>query len=146
MFNSSSRQDKMARASTPAKGAGSFSLLGPDTVLTGNLAAEADLHVEGRIEGDVACHGLVQGAGSTIVGTVRAETVRLAGTLCGTISAREVVILGTARIEGDVAYETLTIELGAQLAGQLKPGGAEMAPAITLTAKPEADLILATRD
>ncbi|GGZ04755.1 polymer-forming cytoskeletal protein [Novosphingobium colocasiae] len=132
----------MARQSGAPRGASSFSMLGPDTAITGDIRADADIHVEGRIEGDVACHGLVQGERSTIIGTVRAETVRLAGTLRGIVTARDVVILATARIEGDVSYETLTMELGAQLAGTLKPGGAEAAPAIALTARPEAELIL----
>lgn len=140
----SSRSDKMARQPAPPRGASSFSMLGPDTTLTGDIHADADIHVEGRIEGDIACHGLVQGEQSTIVGAIRAETARLAGTLRGTVAARDVVILATARIEGDVSYETLTMELGAQLAGQLKPAGAETTPAVALTAHPKGELLLTT--
>ena len=43
----------------------------------------------------------------------------------GSISARELVILRSARIEGDVTYEALTIEQGAQVDGKFAPRGSE---------------------
>ena len=85
-------------------------------------------HVDGRVEGDIACAALVQGESSEIVGAVNAETARIAGTVRGTISARELVILRTARIEGDVEYDALTIEQGAQVEGRFA-GDAAKAPA-----------------
>jgi Integral membrane protein CcmA involved in cell shape determination len=124
-------------------------MLGADTVITGNIEASADLHVDGRIEGDITCSALVQGEGSEITGAVRAESVRIAGLVRGAITAREVVILKTARIEGDVAYDTLTIEQGARLEGRLSPAGGQKPPAIAQipatrdAAKSESQLILA---
>ena len=56
--------------------------------------------------------------------------MRIAGTVRGTITAREVVILRTARIEGDVAYDALTIEQGARLEGRLNPNGGHTPPAV----------------
>ncbi|HKR92950.1 polymer-forming cytoskeletal protein [Novosphingobium sp.] len=116
-------------SSRPAAGS-TFSMLGADTLVTGNIEASADLHVDGRVEGDIACNALVQGEGSAITGAVRAESVRIAGLVRGAIAAREVVILKTARIEGDVAYDTLTIEQGARLEGRLSPSGGQTPPAI----------------
>jgi cytoskeletal protein CcmA (bactofilin family) len=43
----------------------------------------------------------------------------------GTITVRELVILKTARIEGDVHYEALTIEQGAQVDGKFAPDAAK---------------------
>ncbi|MCT2401244.1 bactofilin family protein [Novosphingobium mangrovi (ex Huang et al. 2023)] len=130
-------------ASTRPNAASTFSMLGADTVITGNIEASADLHVDGRIDGDIACNALVQGEDSRITGSIRAETVRVAGSVSGTIAARDVVILKTARIEGDVSYDTLTIEQGARLDGRLSPHGGQMPPAITQSAKPaEAELVL----
>lgn len=118
-----------SRGSAPAAGS-SFSVFGSDTAIVGNIEASADLHVDGRVEGDIACNALVQGEGSVIAGSVRAETVRIAGTVRGSVDAREVVILRTARIEGDIAYDALTIEQGARLDGRLTPSGGQMPPAI----------------
>src|SRR3546814_7527349 len=41
-----------------------FSILGSDVVVTGNIAASVDLHIDGKIEGDLKCANLVQGEGS----------------------------------------------------------------------------------
>lgn len=98
-----------------------FSVFGADTRIKGDVAASADLHIDGKIEGDVACASLVQGETSEIVGAIKAETARLSGTVRGTITVRELVILRTARIHGDVHYDALTIEQGAQVDGRFAP-------------------------
>lgn len=99
-------------------GSSTFSVLGSDLTITGDIAASADLHIDGTVKGDIACAALVQGETSTIEGGVTAETARLAGRVTGSITARELVILKTARIEGDVHYDALTIEQGAQVEGR----------------------------
>ena len=99
-------------------GNSTFSMIGSDVTIVGNVTASADLHVDGRIEGDIACASLVQGETSEIEGAVEAETARLSGRVDGSISARELVILKTARIAGDVSYDALTIEQGAQVEGR----------------------------
>ncbi len=124
---------RMAAAST-------FSILGADTAIRGDISASADLHVDGKVEGDIACAALVQGESSEITGAVTAETARLAGTVRGTISARELVILKSARIHGDVHYDVLTIEQGAQVDGRLAPRG----PAQVSPDNAETHLILAS--
>ena len=121
-----------------ASNTGTFSVIGADVVIRGNITATADLHVDGTVEGDIACAALVQGESSEITGAVTAESARLSGTVRGTISARELVILKSARIHGDVHYDALTIEQGAQVEGRLTP---------RVAAKPEsaeAHLILAS--
>jgi len=95
----------------------SITLLGPDIAIDGDLAATADLHLDGRVDGDIKCAALVQGETSQIVGMVVAENAHVAGTIKGSISADTLVILKTARIEGDVTYGTLSIEEGAQVEG-----------------------------
>ena len=95
-----------------------FSVFGSDVTIKGDITASVDLHVDGRVEGDIACASLVQGVDSEILGTIRAESARLAGRVKGSISARELVVLKSARIEGDVYYEALTIEQGAIVEGQ----------------------------
>ncbi|MEZ5734526.1 MAG: polymer-forming cytoskeletal protein [Novosphingobium sp.] len=120
-----------------------FSVLGSDTAIKGDISASADLHIDGRVEGDIVCAGLVQGETSEIVGGVSAESARLAGQVHGSINARELVILKTARIHGDVHYEALTIEQGAQVDGRLSPRGAQMPKDLSAN-ESESHLILAT--
>ena len=95
-----------------------FSVIGSDVTIKGDVSASADLHVDGRVEGDISCAALVQGETSMIEGSIEAENARLAGRVTGSIHARELVVLRTARIEGDVHYDALTIEQGAHVDGR----------------------------
>lgn len=108
----------ITRSGGSSMSAGTFSVFGADVTIKGDVAASADLHIDGRVEGDITCAALVQGQSSEIVGAIRAESARLSGTVRGSITASELVILKTARIEGDVHYDALTIEQGAEVDGR----------------------------
>ena len=99
-----------------------FSVLGADLVIKGDITANAELHIDGQIEGDITCSGLVQGEASAIHGSIRAQTAKLAGVVRGGIEVAQLVVQKTARIQGDVKYEVLTIEQGAQIDGRLSHG------------------------
>ena len=114
----------MAGGRNSSSGSGSnstFSVFGPDIAITGDVKASADLHVDGRIDGDIVCQALVQGEGSEIVGAICAQSARLAGTMRGSIDAGHLTILKSARIQGDVSYDALTIEQGAEVEGRFAP-------------------------
>lgn len=137
MFNSNNRQREagpppMPQPSAPAgkrTAGGMFSVLGPDVVVTGNIVAQADLHIDGRVEGDVTCGALTQGTESSVNGSITAESARVAGTIEGTVRARQLVVERTARISGDVEYESITIESGGQIDGGLRRVTSLNAPA-----------------
>ncbi len=116
-----------APARNPARTVASstFSVIGADVAIRGDIEASADLHVDGTVVGDLVCAALVQGESSRIEGAISADTARLAGSVAGTITVRELVILKSARIEGDVHYEALTIEQGAQVEGKFAPVAAK---------------------
>ncbi|AMU94187.1 cell shape determination protein CcmA [Sphingopyxis terrae subsp. terrae NBRC 15098] len=110
-----------------------FSIIGSDVVITGNVSASVDLHVDGKIEGDLKCANLVQGEASEIKGGVVAETAKLAGLVDGSIEAKTLIIHASARITGDVTYETITIENGGKVDGKLshrRAGAAKAPPAL----------------
>ena len=110
----------------PMRGS-TFSVFGADIRIVGDISASADLHIDGRVEGDVACAALIQGETGEIIGAVQAESARLAGTVRGSISVRELVILKSAKIHGDVHYDALTIEQGAEVDGRFAPRAAPRA-------------------
>lgn len=129
-------------ASRGSNASSTFSVLGSDIKITGDISASADLHIDGSVEGDISCASLVQGDASTINGAVVAESARLAGRVTGSITARELVILKTAQIEGDVHYDALTIEQGAQVEGRFahrerRTGAASETAATQPSGKPE---------
>jgi cytoskeletal protein CcmA (bactofilin family) len=95
-----------------------FSVFGGDVVITGNVSASVDLHIDGRVDGDITCANLVQGQDSVIKGGIVAESAKLSGTVEGSIVARDLTLQASARIAGDVTYENLTIEQGSQVEGR----------------------------
>jgi cytoskeletal protein CcmA (bactofilin family) len=130
---------------TGARGT-TFSVLGGDVVITGNVSATVDLHVDGRIEGDLSCANLVQGPESLIKGAVVAETARLAGTVDGSINCRDLTIQASAKITGDVSYENLTIEQGSQVEGRFshrRGAGTQPRAIPAANAKPAQDVLTA---
>jgi len=95
-----------------------FSVLGADLKIKGDISASEDLHIDGGVEGDIDCGSLVQGQSSVIKGSITADSARLAGTIEGAITAKTLVVLKSAKITGDVFYDTLTIEQGAMVEGR----------------------------
>ena len=133
----SKKPDSLERPPSAMTGS-TFSVLGPDIVVNGDLNAKVDLHLDGRIKGDVRCAALVQGETSEVAGAITAESARIAGKIKGSIAAGTLVILRTARIEGDVTYGSLTIEEGAQVDGKFTPRAAEAEPKLMLAGGTEA--------
>lgn len=130
MFSKKPVPEARRVASNRGSAGSTFSVLGADTAIKGDIMASADLHIDGKVEGDIACAALVQGEASAITGNIRAESARLSGTVQGSVSARELVILKSARIQGDVHYDALTIEQGAQVDGRLSPRGVHLGEAL----------------
>lgn len=137
MFSKKPESTDRPLGSSMAAGS-TFSVLGPDIAINGDLTATADLHLDGRIKGDISCAALVQGEASEVTGNVVAESARIAGKVKGSITAGMLIILKSARIEGDVTYGALTIEEGAQVDGKFTPRAAEAEPKLMLAGGTEA--------
>ncbi len=109
------------RSRPPVSNSGhTFSIIASDVEIVGNLNAKVDLHIDGKVQGDVNCGNLVQGEGSIIAGKVTAASARLSGQVDGSIEVGELVIEASAKINGDVVYGNLTIAPGGQVEGKFK--------------------------
>ena len=98
---------------------GSMSFIGGEVSITGNIGASGDLHLDGAVQGDIACGSLTVGANGQVRGNVMAQRATIAGAIEGSVVATELVIEKTARIAGDVSYESISIETGARVDGRL---------------------------
>jgi cytoskeletal protein CcmA (bactofilin family) len=117
---SSKQQPSMTNVARPAKaGTARLSFIGSEVIISGDLATDAQLHVDGRIDGNVRCAQLIQGADGIISGNILADEARLAGTVEGTVSASSIAVEASARILGDISYDTISIEAGARIEGRL---------------------------
>jgi len=100
-----------------------FSIIGADVTINGDIRASVDLHIDGRVEGDISCAGLIQGEASHIKGQVEAQSARLAGHVEGAVHAGELVIEASARITGDISYESISVAPGAHVDGRFSHRG-----------------------
>ncbi|MEO0500923.1 MAG: polymer-forming cytoskeletal protein, partial [Pseudomonadota bacterium] len=108
-------ETKRSPVKSPAKGASAaFSVLGEGVTVTGNVVADGDLHLEGRVEGDVKCGTLVLGESGHVAGAIDAQEARIAGEVSGSITADNLTIEKSARTSGDISYTRINMEAGAK--------------------------------
>src|SRR5260370_35141136 len=100
------------RDKTPA---GVPTIIGHDMTIDGNLKSEGDLHVAGKVQGDIRVKSLTVDKDAVIRGEVSAEQVRVCGQIIGCVRAREVILMATARVQGGIHPDVLSIEPGAIL-------------------------------
>ena len=132
MFSKKPAQHSQAapqRATRPITSS-TFSVIGSDVVIRGNIEASADLHIDGRVIGDIACAALVMGETSFVEGEIVADSARISGAVSGSMRVRDLMVLRGAKVDGDVSYETISIEQGAFVSGRFAPGSASVAPAL----------------
>ncbi len=98
------------------------SVLGPGIIWKGNLRGSGGVRIEGAFEGDITLRGLVVvgETGRVTCENLRANTVIVAGTVNGGITAEKLDIRSTGRIWGDVVVVALATEEGAFLRGQVR--------------------------
>lgn len=120
MFSKSKPARGSASSTKMGASKGSFSVIGSDVVITGDVVSATDLHIDGAVTGNIRCASLSQGAGSVIKGNVEGETLHLAGRVEGSILCKALVVESSAHIAGEVRYESLSIAQGGQVEGQLK--------------------------
>jgi cytoskeletal protein CcmA (bactofilin family) len=103
-----------------AAAAGEFSFLGPEVQVTGDIDTPGQLHLDGKVTGDVRCGILVQGTSGEVRGNITAGEARIAGLVDGAIEAGTLSLDHSARVTGDMLYETLSIAGGAEVEGRFK--------------------------
>src|SRR5437899_12797790 len=114
-------------------------IVGSEMTVRGDFKSDGELHVAGKIEGDIEVKTLTVGKDAVIRGAITAEQVRICGDITGCIRAREVTLTATARVLGDVHHDVLSIEAGALLDGHCRrretSKGEVARPAIPLGAR-----------
>jgi cytoskeletal protein CcmA (bactofilin family) len=117
------------------------SIISTDLKVIGNLVSVGDIQVEGEVEGNVKSRNVTIGESGSVTGEVHADTVQVSGTVKGLINGKTVTLAKSARVLGDIAHESLAMESGAHLEGQVSRLDSTKAAAIAAStggAKPSA--------
>ena len=107
------------------------SLIGVGTTIEGNLNFSGGLRIDGQVNGSViAAEGkpstLVLSEHACVVGEVNVTHLVINGTINGPVFVSEYLELqGKAKVNGDVHYTTMEIQLGAIVEGRLVHASAE---------------------
>jgi cytoskeletal protein CcmA (bactofilin family) len=96
----------------------SLSTLSAGVKYEGNISGAGELQVDGSLKGDIRVVRVVIGEGGSVEGTVHADVLDVRGRVSGAIVAKQVKLFATARIEGDITQEQLSIEQGAWFQGR----------------------------
>lgn len=116
---------KQKKSSTPKSpsSSGGVTFIAADCHITGNIAVQGDLHIEGKIEGKIESSGdVVIGEGAIIQATIEGQTIFIAGEVRGDIQALDLTHLtATARLYGNITSKLLEIDQGAIFNGQSNP-------------------------
>jgi cytoskeletal protein CcmA (bactofilin family) len=103
--------------------------IGPSIVIKGQVTAQEDLVVAGRIEGTVQIDGHVVTvmAGGHVAADIDAKTIVVAGTASGKLSAADrIEIQDGANLEGHLAAPRIRMSEGAIFNGKIEmPAGAK---------------------
>ena len=96
-----------------------LSVIGSGILVTGNIDADVDLHIEGKVVGDVRCATLILGERGAVTGNIFADRVRVSGAVEGGVETIDLAIEASARVKGDVTYSRLRIANGGVIAGTM---------------------------
>jgi len=138
MFKKSDDNDRPTRASPPRIGqtrSKNVSVIGPTLVFKGELSADEDLIIEGRIEGTIAHHkkNLTVGKQGRVKAFIHASSVIVEGQLFGNIHSEGMVSLGKdAEVEGNIFCARIVMEDGAKFTGKIDMAGP---PKVTVVPK-----------
>ena len=97
-------------------------VLGKTLVFKGELSADEDLILFGRVEGSIHhTSSLTVGIGGTVIGDIHAKVIVIKGTVDGDLEATEsITIAPTANVLGDLEAPRVCIVEGAQFNGNVE--------------------------
>lgn len=97
--------------------------VGSSVTIRGELSAQEDLVISGRVEGTISVKGhlVVIEAGGQVEARILAKAVVISGVVTGSIVADERIELrSTARVEGELAAPRVAIADGATISGRVE--------------------------
>ena len=129
--NASNERTRGGKASTTSP-----SIIGPDLKVNGNMESAGDLQIDGKVVGDIKSRSVTVGESAHVKGAIISDKVRICGSMNGQIRAESVTIAKTAKVRGDIFHQTLSIEAGADLEGQVRRLEAEAVKSSSQAAGP----------
>ena len=94
------------------------SIISFGTKIKGNILSGDVIHIDGAIEGNIACEELIIGSRGHVYGQIKAKNLSIYGLLQGSAEAETVMIAKGARVTGDIFHQSIAVEPGAMVEGR----------------------------
>jgi cytoskeletal protein CcmA (bactofilin family) len=95
------------------------SILSEGFSFRGEIAAKGAIHVEGALNGQIQVDELTIGARGQVEGVVTCSSLHIKGKFSGTATCNELIVTSSASVDGHVVYQTLSVQKGASIKGEL---------------------------
>jgi cytoskeletal protein CcmA (bactofilin family) len=114
------KNESMKKGETTA----AVNMIGAGTVITGDVFSKGDIRVDGTLKGSVITEGkVVLGREGIIEGDIECKDADISGTIKAKISVSQLLSLkATAKLNGDIITNKLSIEPGAEFTGSCSMG------------------------
>ncbi len=100
----------------------SLNTLVEGTTITGDIKAESDIRIDGKINGTLSCEAkVIIGPTGTVEGEITCVNAVIEGRFDGNLVVKEILSLKeTAIINGDASYDKLIVQQGAVINAAIK--------------------------
>jgi len=95
------------------------SILSEGFSFRGEITAKGAIHVEGALNGQIQVDELTIGARGQVEGVVTCSSLHIKGKFSGTATCNELIVTSSASVDGHVVYQTLSVQKGASIKGEL---------------------------
>ncbi len=95
------------------------SILSEGFSFRGEINAKGAIHVEGTLNGQIQVNELTIGSKGAVEGVVSCHSLHIKGKFAGTAICNELIVTSSASVDGHVVYQTLSVQKGASIKGEL---------------------------
>jgi cytoskeletal protein CcmA (bactofilin family) len=106
-------------APAPSISSRGLSTLSSDLQFEGAVSGGGDLQVDGSVKGDIRVGRLIIGETGAVEGNVSADYLEVRGRIVGGVAGKQVKLVSTAYVDGDITAEQLSIDIGAYFQGRV---------------------------
>ena len=104
---------------SPVVSSRGLSTLSSDLQFEGTISGGGDLQVDGSVKGDIRVGRLIVGETGAVEGNVSADYLEVRGRIVGGVTGKQVKLVSTAYVDGDINAEQLSIDIGAYFQGRV---------------------------
>ena len=86
------------------------SIISNNSSFEGNIESSGIIHIDGRYKGNINCEELIIGVKGFVQGEIKTQRLYIYGVLEGNAEVDSLFIAKTAKLQGDITHNSISIE------------------------------------